>query len=147
LPPGAFCAKSFFPFQDFHMTRFKGRAVVPFDELRMDDVDVVGGKNASLGEMISQLAASGVRVPGGFATTAEAFRNFLEENDLTRRIAEKLERLNTEDVKALAECGATIRQWIVDAPLPRALEAEIREHYERTATEIVPPDASFAGQQ
>src|SRR5690606_17958321 len=160
--PGAFCAKGFFPFQDFHMTRFKGRAVVPFDELRMDDVDVVGGKNASLGEMISQLAATGVRVPGGFATTAEAFRNFLEENQLTRRIAEKLEALNTEDVKALAECGATIRQWIVDAPLPAALEAEIRAHYGRleaesggaisvavrsSATAEDLPDASFAGQQ
>ncbi|MBE0595217.1 MAG: hypothetical protein IH616_22745, partial [Gemmatimonadales bacterium] len=68
------------------MNRFKGRAVVPFDELRMDDVDIVGGKNASLGEMISQLAATGVRVPGGFATTAEAFRDFLEASQLTRRI-------------------------------------------------------------
>src|SRR5690606_41631531 len=64
-----------------------------------------------------------------------AFRNFLEENQLTRRIAEKLEALNTEDVKALAECGATIRQWIVDAPLPAALEAEIRAHYARLAAE------------
>ncbi|MCO5120631.1 MAG: phosphoenolpyruvate synthase [Burkholderiaceae bacterium] len=144
------------------MNRFKGRAVVPFDELRMDDVDIVGGKNASLGEMISQLAATGVRVPGGFATTAEAFRDFLEASQLTRRIAEKLDSLNTEDVKALAECGATIRQWIIDAPLPAALEAEIREHYRRlegdsgatisvavrsSATAEDLPDASFAGQQ
>src|SRR5690606_23866652 len=162
LPARALCATGFFPFQDFHMTRFKGRAVVPFDELRMGDVDIVGGKNASLGEMISQLAATGVRVPGGFATTAEAFREFLEANQLTRRIAEKLETLNTEDVKALAECGATIRQWIVEAPLPATLETQIREHYSRlegasgaaisvavrsSATAEDLPDASFAGQQ
>ncbi|MFA7475986.1 MAG: phosphoenolpyruvate synthase, partial [Castellaniella sp.] len=118
--------------------------------------------NSSLGEMISQLAATGVRVPGGFATTAEAFRDFLESNQLTRRIAERLDSLNTEDVKALAECGATIRQWIIDAPLPAALEAGIREHYRQlegesgaaisvavrsSATAEDLPDASFAGQQ
>jgi pyruvate,water dikinase len=144
------------------MNRFDGRLVVPFDELRMTDVDVVGGKNASLGEMISQLAAADVRVPGGFATTAEAFRRFLAVNGLTARIAHRLDGLNIEDVEALAECGAQIRGWIVEAPLPEALESGIREHYGRliaeagegvsvavrsSATAEDLPDASFAGQQ
>ena len=100
------------------MNQFAGRLVVPFEELRMTDVDTVGGKNASLGEMISQLSATGVRVPGGFATTADAFREFLTHNNLTERIAQRLEGLNIEDVKALAECGAQIRQWVIDSPLP-----------------------------
>ena len=78
------------------------RLVVPFEELRMTDVEVVGGKNASLGEMISQLAATGVRVPGGFATTAHAFREFLEFGGLTERIAARLKLLDTDDVRALA---------------------------------------------
>ncbi|HMM52466.1 MAG TPA: phosphoenolpyruvate synthase [Burkholderiaceae bacterium] len=144
------------------MSQHEGRLVVPFEELRMTDVDSVGGKNASLGEMISQLAASGVRVPGGFATTAHAYREFLRESDLTGRIDARLHGLNTEDVKALAECGAEIRGWIVAAPLPAALEREIRRHYERmvqesggpisvavrsSATAEDLPDASFAGQQ
>ena len=144
------------------MSQHEGRLVVPFEELRMTDVDSVGGKNASLGEMISQLAASGVRVPGGFATTAHAFREFLRESDLAGRIDARLHELNTEDVKALAECGAEIRGWIVAATLPAALEREIRHHYERmvdqsggpisvavrsSATAEDLPDASFAGQQ
>ncbi|MCD6733397.1 MAG: phosphoenolpyruvate synthase [Burkholderiaceae bacterium] len=144
------------------MSQHEGRLVVPFEELRMTDVDSVGGKNASLGEMISQLAASGVRVPGGFATTAHAFREFLRESDLAGRIDARLHELNTEDVKALAECGAEIRGWIVGAPLPVALEREIRHHYEQmveqsggpisvavrsSATAEDLPDASFAGQQ
>ena len=144
------------------MNRFEGRLVVPFEELRMTDVDSVGGKNASLGEMISQLAASHVRVPGGFATTADAFREFLTFNGLTERIAARLSGLNIEDVKALADCGAEIRQWVIDAPLPQALEQGIREHYARlvaesgadisvavrsSATAEDLPDASFAGQQ
>ncbi len=144
------------------MNQFAGRLVVPFEELRMTDVDTVGGKNASLGEMISQLSATGVRVPGGFATTADAFREFLTHNNLTERIAQRLEGLNIEDVKALAECGAQIRQWIVEAPLPPALDSQIREHYARlvaesgaeisvavrsSATAEDLPDASFAGQQ
>ncbi|CAM2145809.1 phosphoenolpyruvate synthetase [Pararobbsia alpina] len=139
-----------------------GAYVVPFENLRMNDVEVVGGKNASLGEMISQLAGAGVRVPGGFATTALAFRDFLHANDLTERIAKRLDSLNIDDVKALAEAGAEIRQWIVDAPLQARLEQEIREHFKRleaespaelsfavrsSATAEDLPDASFAGQQ
>jgi pyruvate, water dikinase len=135
--------------------------VVPFEQLRMTDVESVGGKNASLGEMISQLAASGVRVPGGFATTAHAFRQFLQQGGLAARISDKLSTLNVDDVRALAEAGAQIRQWIVDTPLPGDLEAAIREHFTRlvadapeasfavrsSATAEDLPDASFAGQQ
>ena len=80
--------------------------VAPFEHLRMTDVEVVGGKNASLGEMISQLAASGVRVPGGFATTAHAFRRFLAHEGLAARIEERLTRLNTDDVRAPASASA-----------------------------------------
>jgi pyruvate,water dikinase len=144
------------------MNHLEGRYVVPFEALRMTDVESVGGKNASLGELISQLHASGVRVPGGFATTAHAFRDFLTYNGLTERIAQRLEGLNTEDVKALAACGADIRGWVEQSPLPARLEAEIREHYTRlvgeagtaisvavrsSATAEDLPDASFAGQQ
>jgi len=136
--------------------------VLPFEQLRMADVESVGGKNSSLGEMISQLSKAGVRVPGGFATTADAFRIFLEDNQLTKRIADALADLNIEDVKALAERGAQIRQWIVDAPLPTALEQGIRDSYlqlqadspepisvavRSSATAEDLPDASFAGQQ
>jgi len=135
--------------------------VLPFEQLRMSDVEVVGGKNASLGEMISQLAASGVRVPGGFATTAHAFREFLTYNDLTQKIATRLGKLDTEDVRALAEAGNEIRQWIVDAPFPPDLDAAVRAEFERlsagapeasfavrsSATAEDLPDASFAGQQ
>jgi pyruvate,water dikinase len=128
----------------------------------MTDVESVGGKNASLGEMISQLAHAGVRVPGGFATTAQAFRSFLHFNTLTSRIAERLAGLNVEDVKALAQCGEDIRNWIASAPLQPELEAAIREAYQTLkadAEESIPvavrssataedlPDASFAGQQ
>ena len=99
--------------------RFEATAlVVPFEHLRMTDVESVGGKNASLGEMISQLAASGVRVPGGFATTAHAFRQFLKHNGLAERINAKLAALNTDDVRALAEAGAQIRQWVEETPFP-----------------------------
>ena len=86
--------------------------VVPLDQLRMTDVEAVGGKNASLGEMISQLAASGVRVPGGFATTAHAFREFLRHGDLAERINARLATLNIDDVKALAQAGSEIRGWL-----------------------------------
>ena len=133
-----------------------------FDTLRMTDVSSVGGKNASLGEMISQLAHLGVRVPQGFATTADAYRDFLTHGGLAQRIQALLETLNTEDVKALAEAGKTIRQWIMNTPLPERLESEIRTAYERMAAEAGSemslairssataedlPDASFAGQQ
>ncbi|SDV47450.1 phosphoenolpyruvate synthase [Chitinasiproducens palmae] len=143
-------------------SNFDGAYVVPFEQLRMGDVDSVGGKNASLGEMISQLADAGVRVPGGFATTALAFREFLQHNDLTERIAARLKGLDTDDVKALVAAGGEIRQWIVDAPLQPRLETEIREHFAKleaasetglsfavrsSATAEDLPDASFAGQQ
>jgi len=138
-----------------------GALTVPFESLRMTDVESVGGKNASLGEMISQLAASGVRVPGGFATTALAFREFLAHGGLAARIQDKLATLEVEDVRALAQAGAQIRQWIVDTPLPAALELQIREQFQRlsaddpqasyavrsSATAEDMPDASFAGQQ
>ncbi|MGC7403399.1 phosphoenolpyruvate synthase [Pandoraea pneumonica] len=138
-----------------------GAYVVPFEHLRMTDVESVGGKNASLGEMISQLASAGVRVPGGFATTAFAFREFLQHNNLTERVAKRLEGLDVDNVKALAEAGADIRQWIVDAPLQPQLEKDIREQFARitadqpdasfavrsSATAEDLPDASFAGQQ
>ena len=135
--------------------------VVPFEHLRMTDVEAVGGKNASLGEMISQLAASGVRVPGGFATTAHAFRQFLRHASLDRRIEARLATLNTDDVRALAEAGAEIRQWIESTPFPPDLDAAITEEFAKlsagapgasfavrsSATAEDLPDASFAGQQ
>jgi pyruvate, water dikinase len=135
--------------------------VAPFEQLRMSDVEAVGGKNASLGEMISQLTATGVRVPGGFATTAHAFRQFLQHGGLDKRIAHRLSTLNTDDVRALAEAGAEIRSWIVETPLPADLEAAIRQHFglldrdspgasyavRSSATAEDLPDASFAGQQ
>ncbi|MDO4683575.1 MAG: phosphoenolpyruvate synthase [Lautropia sp.] len=144
------------------MNTFEGRLVIPFEALRMTDVEVVGGKNASLGEMISQLAQTGVKVPGGFATTAEAFRLFLTHNRLTERINERLATLNTDDVKALAQAGAEIRGWVCEAEFPPALEQGIREEFARLTAASSPdvsfavrssataedlPDASFAGQQ
>jgi len=134
--------------------------VVSFEQLRMTDVDSVGGKNASLGEMISQLAGAGVRVPGGFATTADAFREFLKATGLDDRIAERLRTLNPEDVRALAQAGGEIRQWVIETPLPAGLEKAIRESFaaldadgkgsfavRSSATAEDLPDASFAGQQ
>ena len=135
--------------------------VVPFENLRMTDVETVGGKNASLGEMISQLAASGVRVPGGFATTAHAFREFLQAGGLTEKISARLATLDTDDVRALAAAGAEIRGWVEAAPFPADLEAAIRAEFARltadnpgasfavrsSATAEDLPDASFAGQQ
>ncbi|HLO96388.1 MAG TPA: PEP/pyruvate-binding domain-containing protein, partial [Burkholderiaceae bacterium] len=143
-------------------SRFDAAAlVVPFENLRMSDVEVVGGKNASLGEMISQLAASGVRVPGGFATTAHAFREFLKFQGLDSRIQKRLAELNTDDVRALAEAGAEIRGWVEAQPFPADLEAAIRTSFaaltadnleatfavRSSATAEDLPDASFAGQQ
>ena len=134
--------------------------VVPFEQLRMTDVEAVGGKNASLGEMISQLP-QGVRVPTGFATTAHAFRQFLAADGLHQRIQAKLDALDTDDVRALAQCGSEIRAMVEAQPLPPALEQAIRSAYERlngtsasasyavrsSATAEDLPDASFAGQQ
>ncbi len=142
--------------------RFEATAlVVPFEKLRMTDVESVGGKNASLGEMISQLADAGVRVPGGFATTAHAFRNFLRHEGLDARIQKRLADLNTDDVRALAQAGAEIRGWLEAQPFPADLEAAIRAEFARltegnpdasfavrsSATAEDLPDASFAGQQ
>lgn len=134
--------------------------VVLFEQLRMTDVDSVGGKNASLGEMISQLSGAGVRVPGGFATTADAFRDFLKASGLDQRIAERLTTLNPEDVRELANAGAQIRQWIVEAPFSPEFESQIRAAFAKldadgkgsfavrsSATAEDLPDASFAGQQ
>jgi pyruvate, water dikinase len=134
--------------------------VIPFQSLGLTDIPEVGGKNASLGEMISNLSSSGVHVPGGFATTAQAYRDFLAHDGLDKRIEKALATLNVEDVTALAEAGRTIRNWIVEAPLPKRLEEEIRSHYEKlaaagegsfavrsSATAEDLPDASFAGQQ
>jgi len=134
--------------------------VIPFQSLGMADIEQVGGKNASLGEMISNLSASGVCVPGGFATTADAYRDFLKENGLDQRIKQTLDALDIEDVSALAKTGAEIRRWISAASLQPRLEQEIREHYTKlaagsdtsfavrsSATAEDMPDASFAGQQ
>src|SRR5262249_54050983 len=137
------------------------KRVLDFDRLGMADVERVGGKNASLGEMISQLSQAGIRVPGGFATTADAFREFLAQGRLARRIASRLEALDREDVDALARCGEEIRGWIEAAEFPKPLEAEIAEAYRSltggdegvsvavrsSATAEDLPDASFAGQQ
>ncbi len=134
--------------------------VVPFENLRMTDVESVGGKNASLGEMISQLP-SGVRVPTGFATTAHAFREFLQHDGLTERINARLQVLDTDDVRALAEAGAEIRAMVEAQPFPADLEQAIREAFvtlssgnpeasfavRSSATAEDLPDASFAGQQ
>jgi pyruvate, water dikinase len=137
------------------------KRVIWLDRLRMSDVEQVGGKNASLGEMIAQLGAEGVRVPGGFATTATAFREFLAETGLSDRIAKALSDLDVDDIAKLARVGAQIRGWIVAAPLPAALKTEIEAAYQRlsadhpgvsvavrsSATAEDLPDASFAGQQ
>lgn len=134
--------------------------IIFFEHLRASDVDIVGGKNASLGELISQLSQAGVRVPKGFATTASAFKAFLSYNCLTDKIKKILETLNPEDTQALVKVGATIRQWIIDAPLQSDLDKDIRQAFSvmvgnqsmsvavrSSATAEDLPDASFAGQQ
>ncbi|MDG1445452.1 MAG: phosphoenolpyruvate synthase, partial [Methylophilaceae bacterium] len=136
--------------------------VIPFENLRNTDVPSVGGKNASLGEMISQLSAKGVRVPTGFATTADAYREFLAQNGLDEKINAELDALNADDTQALAICGKKIRKWIMEAAFPAALNEAIAENYQRliecsgegttfavrsSATAEDLPDASFAGQQ
>jgi pyruvate, water dikinase len=103
--------------------------VVPFENLRMSDVDSVGGKNASLGEMISQLPA-GVSVPTGFATTAHAFRLFLQQEHLGQRIEQALKDLDSENISALNATGTAIRSWIMNQAFPQALELEIRQAFE-----------------
>ncbi|UBM26749.1 phosphoenolpyruvate synthase [Pseudomonas sp. p1(2021b)] len=135
--------------------------VVSLDKLGVHDVEHVGGKNASLGEMISNLAGAGVSVPGGFATTAQAYRDFLEQSGLNDRIHAALDALDVDDVNALAKTGAQIRQWVMDAEFPARLDAEIRTAFAEmaqgndnmavavrsSATAEDLPDASFAGQQ
>jgi len=131
-------------------------------DLRMTDLDKVGGKNASLGEMIGGLAQAGIRVPGGFATTADAYRAFLAQNGLEKRIRDRLAGLDPNDVEALAKCGAEIRRWIEESPFPDEIESTIRQYFqeveEQTSSDISYavrssataedlPDASFAGQQ
>ncbi len=132
------------------------------NELGMNDLDQVGGKNASLGEMISQLSDLGVSVPGGFATTADAFREFLQQSGLAERINTTLEALDVEDLAALAKAGSDIRQWVLETPFPAALDAAIEQAWQHltemagvepsvavrsSATAEDLPDASFAGQQ
>jgi len=140
----------------FHATDL----VVPFELLRMTDVESVGGKNASLGEMISQLP-NGVLVPTGFATTAYAFNKFLNKNDLANRINGVLAELDTANLTQLSEVGHQIREWIVEQPFPHDLEEAIKFNFNQlnghstsasyavrsSATAEDLPDASFAGQQ
>ena len=136
--------------------------VIPLEQLGMDDVGKVGGKNASLGEMLQNLAPLGVSVPGGFATTADAYREFLAHDKLDQRIAERLSKLNVDDVAALQAAGSDIRGWIMQVPYPAAMEQAIDAAYaglekeygtevswavRSSATAEDLPDASFAGQQ
>jgi pyruvate,water dikinase len=134
--------------------------VINLDQLGKDDIEMVGGKNASLGEMISHLSDLGVSVPGGFATTSNAFNRFLNETGLLDKINSELKTLDVNDVKKLAETGKKIRTWIIEQELPKDLEQEVRESFETmsggediavavrsSATAEDLPDASFAGQQ
>ena len=136
--------------------------VVPFEQLRLQDIETVGGKNASLGEMINNLSRAGVKVPGGFATTADAYRAFLAHEGLADRIDALLGSLDTDNLEQLAATGKQIRTWLLEAPLPAELEAEIVTAWEAmsagqgdefsvavrsSATAEDLPDASFAGQQ
>ncbi len=135
--------------------------IIWFKQLGIKDIEEVGGKNASLGEMISNLSGLGIKVPDGFATTADAFRQFLMQQDLDKRIAARLAALNTNDMVALADAGHEIRQWIVDTPFPDNFLSEVSAAYQKlqaddsntavavrsSATAEDLPDASFAGQQ
>jgi len=134
--------------------------VIPFERLGMHDVETVGGKNASLGEMIGSLANLGVHVPGGFATTAQAYRDFLKQGGLDERIRQELATLNVDDVSALAATGARIRGWIMSTPFPPELQKAVTDELRRmsngkeisvavrsSATAEDLPEASFAGQQ
>ena len=134
--------------------------ILPFEKLGRHDVDSVGGKNSSLGEMISHLAKMGVSVPGGFATTAQAYRDFLQHDGLGARISKALAELDVDDVERLAVVGGQIREWILATPFPPRLQEEVLQAYEKmsggrdiavavrsSATAEDLPDASFAGQQ
>jgi len=135
--------------------------IIWFKQLGIKDIDDVGGKNASLGEMISHLSGLGIKVPDGFATTADAFRHFLKQQDLDKKIAARLESLNTNDMLALTDAGNEIRQWILDTPFPDKFLTEVSDAFQKlqaddqdmavavrsSATAEDLPDASFAGQQ
>ncbi|MFK5986237.1 MAG: phosphoenolpyruvate synthase [Pseudomonadota bacterium] len=136
--------------------------IIWFNKLGKDDVELVGGKNSSLGEMISNLTQAGIRVPDGYATTADAFRRFIAFNDLENRINNELDNLDVNDVEALQVCGKKIRQWVIDAPFQKDLEEDIIAAWKTmngqssgelsvavrsSATAEDLPDASFAGQQ
>ena len=135
--------------------------VLWYNQLGMNDVDRVGGKNASLGEMITNLSGMGVSVPNGFATTADAFNQFLDQSGVNQRIYELLDKTDIDDVTELAKAGAQIRQWIIDTPFQPELENAVRDAYAQlsaddahasfavrsSATAEDMPDASFAGQQ
>ncbi len=136
--------------------------VVPLDRVSIGDIEIVGGKNASLGEMIGSLSDAGVRVPGGFATTAQAYRDFLNQDELDTRIGALLSTLDVDDVDKLAECGAQIRDWVLAAKLPKKLQSEVTDAWQKmadgqgedmsvavrsSATAEDLPEASFAGQQ
>ena len=138
------------------------RYVIDFADVSMADIEQVGGKNSSLGEMISKLAHAEVRVPGGFATTADAYREFLAHQGLATKIKQSLDTLNVDDVNTLAKTGTAIRKWIMSTPFPPQLEIDIKQHYEKlvanssrdmtfavrsSATAEDMPEASFAGQQ
>ena len=136
--------------------------VVPFERVGIGDIEIVGGKNASLGEMIGGLSDAGVRVPGGFATTAQAYRDFLSQDELNTRIGALLSTLDVDDVNKLAKCGAQIREWILAVNLPGKLRSEVTDAWKKmtngqgedmsvavrsSATAEDLPEASFAGQQ
>ena len=134
--------------------------IIPFEKLKNKDVELVGGKNASIGEMISSLGALGVSVPGGFATTSHAYRDFLAQAGLDERIREALDSLDVDDVERLAVVGKQIRGWMLDTPFPARLQEEVLEAYRKmgegpefavavrsSATAEDLPEASFAGQQ
>lgn len=135
--------------------------VIPFDQLTNQDVPKVGGKNASLGEMLSHLKQLDIKVPGGFATTADAYRDFLQKNQLDQKIHQRLQNLDVDHIQNLTRAGKQIRQWIEEAPFPEDFEQSVRDAYQKltqddphftvavrsSATAEDLPDASFAGQQ
>src|ERR1700685_4134588 len=134
--------------------------IIPFEKLKNKDVELVGGKNASIGEMISGLANLGVSVPGGFATTSHAYRDFLAQAGLDERIREVLSTLDVDDVERLAVVGKQIRGWMLATPFPARLQQEVLESWHKmgrgedlagsvrsSATAEDLPEASFAGQQ
>ncbi len=134
--------------------------IIPFEKLKNKDIEIVGGKNASIGEMISRLSNLGVSVPGGFATTSHAYRDFLAQDNLSGRIAEVLGSLDVDDVERLAAVGRQIRGWMLSTPFPKRLHDEVLAAYRKmgsgpefavavrsSATAEDLPEASFAGQQ